>query len=175
MALASGFPVVHRLKIFGSLRGPRTSLGYAGETFKVPGIVAEVEGLGFGEMQERTWVDQNVQGTTSVMRHLGMLDGHPVRCPRYLVIQNYWRVGPSVGGYLEPLVGLARQFTEVASDEVLAKVIKPTTFELLEEIRSPGRGVIFYACRGQMVRPGSWSFGVANIEDGLAHWEDGEP
>lgn len=171
MALAYGFPAVHRLKIFTGLRGSRTSIGYAGEKFAVPGIVAEVGGLGFGEAREHAWLEANVEGTMSVMRQLGMLDGEPLRCERYLAIDEYWRVGPGVGGYLEPVVGLDRQFTEVQKGELLARVISPTTFETIEEIRSPGRGAIFYACRAHMVRPGSWAFGVANLEAGGSRWE----
>ena len=170
MALAYGFPVVHALTIFSGLRGPRTSLGHAGERFGIPGIVAEVGGLGWGEPQERRWIEQNVDGTLGVMRHLGMLDGAPAPPARYLHFFDYFRVGPSVGGYLEPVVGLERQFTEVARGELLATVRQAMTFELLEEIRSPGRGIIFYACRSQMVRPGGWGFGVASLEDPRTGW-----
>jgi len=137
----------------------------------VPGIVAEVGGLGFGEAQERAWLEQNVTGTRGVMQHLGMIDGDAPRLPRYLEVHDYWRVGPKAGGYLEPVVGLERQFTEVAKGEVLATVRHAMTFELLEEVRSPGRGIIFYACRSQMVRPGGWGFGVASLEDPRTKWE----
>jgi len=170
MALAYGFPVLHALTIFSGLRGPRTSLGHAGEKYGIPGIVAEVGGLGWGEPQERRWIQMNVDGTMGVMRQLGMIDGAVAPPPRYLHFHDYFRVGPSVGGYLEPLVGLDRQFTEVAKGEVLATVRHAMTFELLEEIRSPGRGIIFYACRSQMVRPGGWGFGVASLEDSRTEW-----
>jgi predicted deacylase len=173
MALAYGFPVIHALTIFSGLRGPRTSLGYAGERFGIPGIVAEVGGLGFGAAQESAWRRANVDGTLSVMRELGMVDGEPHRPDRYLHFFDYWRVGPTVGGYLEPVVDLERQFTEVAAGEVLATVTDPMTFELLEEVRSPGRGVIFYACRAHMVRPGGWAFGVARLDDPRTEWVTG--
>jgi uncharacterized protein len=170
MALAYGFPVVHALSIFSGLRGPRTSLGHAGEKYGIPGIVAEVGGLGWGEPQEGRWIQMNVDGTLGVMRQLGMIDGAVTPPSRYLHFHDYFRVGPSVGGYLEPVVGLDRQFTEVAKGEVLATVRHAMTFELLEEVRSPGRGIIFYACRSQMVRPGGWGFGVASLEDPRTEW-----
>ncbi len=171
MALAYGFPVLHALTIFSGLRGPRTSIGHAGERFGIPGIVAEIGGLGFGEPQEARWLQANIDGTFGVMHELGMLPGGAQRVGRYLHVHDYWRVGPTVGGYLEPFAGLDRQLTEVAPGEVLARVTDPTTFETLEEIRSPGRGVIFYACRAHMVRPGGWAYGVANLEDGRTRWE----
>jgi hypothetical protein len=40
----------------------------------------------------------------------------------------------------------------------------------VDEVRSPGHGTIFYACRAHMVRPGGWAFGVANREDGRTGW-----
>jgi predicted deacylase len=164
MALAYGFPVVHALRIHTGLRGPRTSVGYAGEHYKIPGIVAEVGGLGFGETQERDWLETNVRGTLGVMRHLGMLEGEPERMTRILRIGDYWRVSPRVGGYLEPTIGLDRQFTEFATGELMARVVSPLTFEIVDELRSPGRGTLFYSCRSTMVRPGGWAFGVADME-----------
>lgn len=170
LAKAYGFPVIHSLTIHAGLRGPRTSLGFAGERYGVPGIVAEVGGLGFGEPHEGRWLERNVEGTMGVMRELGMIDGAPPRLDRYLEVHDYWRVGPRAGGYLEPLVGLDRQFTDVEHDELLARVIDPRTFEVVDEVRSPGHGTIFYACRAHMVRPGGWAFGVANREDGRTGW-----
>jgi predicted deacylase len=170
MALAYGFPVVHALTIFSGLRGPRTSLGHAGERFGIPGIVAEVGGLGFDAAREAAWRRANVDGTLGVMRELGMLDGELRRPERYLHFVDYWRVGPTVGGYLEPRVDLDRQFTEIAAGETLATITDPATFELLEEVRAPGPGVIFYACRAHMVRPGGWAFGVARLDDPRTEW-----
>ncbi len=170
MAMAYGFPVVHALTIHTGLRGPRTSLGFAGEHHGVPGIVAEVGGLGWGETQERAWLEQNVTGTLGVMRYLNMVEGAPPKLERYLEVHDYWRVGPRAGGYLEPVVGLDRQFGDVVPHELLARVVDPSTFAVVDEVRSPGHGTIFYACRPHMIRPGGWAFGVANREDGRTKW-----
>jgi predicted deacylase len=164
MALAYGYPVMHALRIHTGLRGPRTSVGYAGERYKIPGIVAEVGGLGFGEAQERAWLETNLRGTMGVMKHLGMMEGEPERVKKVLRIGDYWRVSPRVGGYLEPTIGLDRQFTEFAPGELMARVVSPLTFEVVDELRSPGRGTLFYSCRSTMARPGGWAFGVADME-----------
>lgn len=164
MALAYNFPVMHALKIHSGLRGPRTSSGFAGEQYKIPSIVAGVGGLGFGEAQEKTWLEQNVSGTFGVMKQIGMLAGEPERAARVLRVGDYWRVSPRVGGYLEPAIGLERQFTEIAKDELMGTVTSARTFEVLDELRSPGLGTLFYACRSYMVRPGAWAFGVADME-----------
>jgi predicted deacylase len=164
MALAYGYPALHAHRVHTGLRGARTSLGCAGEVYNIPGIVSGVGGLGWGESVEGEWLELNVKGTMGVMKCLGMLEGDPDYCDRYLRIEDYWRVSPKVGGYLEPTVGLDRQFTEVDKGELLGTVTSPTTFEVLDELRSPGRGTIFYACRSYMVRPGAWAFGVADGE-----------
>jgi predicted deacylase len=170
MALAVGFPALHALRIFKGARGARTSLGCAGERYNIPGIVIEIGGLGFGDAIEAAWLQRNVDGTMNVMRRLGMLDGEPPRLDRYLRIEDYWRVSPRAGGYLEAVVGLDRQFTETTRDELLARVVSPTSLEVVDELRAPGRGVLFYMCRSHMTRPGGWAFGVANLEEGKARW-----
>jgi uncharacterized protein len=170
MALAFGFPVMHALRIHTGLRGPRTSVGFAGEQYKIPGIVAEVGGLGFGERQEKEWLERNVRGTIGVMQHLSMTAGAPARVKRVLRVGDYWRVSPRVGGYLESVVGLDRQFTEFTKDELMARVVSPFTLEVVDELRSPGRGTLFYSCRSYMARPGAWSFGVADMEK--SEWLD---
>ncbi len=172
MAKAFGFPSIHICHVCSGFPGPRSSLGWAGEILGIPGIVAEIGGLGFGAEIEKCWLEQNVAGTKSLMRHLGMLDGEPTYSSRYLVTRNRWRVSPSQAGYLEPLVGLDKQFTEVAKGQPLARLTSPYTFKEIETLRSPGRGVIFYACRSYMVRPGGWAFGVTNLEDGKSGWFD---
>lgn len=170
MALAFGFPSLHMLKMFSGFPGPRSSLAYAGAKYGLPGIVAEVGGLGFGEEKEREWLERNVEGTMGVMKQLGMLSGEPAYCDRYLCIGDRWRLSPRNAGYLEPTVGLDRQFTAVKPGEVLARLISPTSFEVLEELSSPGEGIIFYSCRSYMLRPGSWAFGIAVTEGGSSYW-----
>ncbi len=170
MALAYGFPVMHALRIHSGLRGPRTSVGYAGEHYQIAGMVAGIGGLGFGEPQEREWLEQNVRGTMGVMRHLGMIEGEPERVKRVLRIGDYWRVSPRVGGYIEPVIGLERQFTELHRDELMARVVSPLTLEVVDELRSPGLGTLFYSCRSYMARPGAWAFGVADMEK--SEWID---
>ena len=170
MALAYGFPVLHALQIHSGLRGPRTSLGYAGEHYAIPGIVAGVGGLGFGSAQEASWIETNVRGTLGVMQHLEMLEGSPPSVERMLTVGDYWRVSPRCGGYLEPLIGLDRQFGTIHADELLATVSSPTSFEVLDELRSPGEGILFYSCRAHMVRPGGWAFGVADAAS--SSWDD---
>jgi predicted deacylase len=156
--------------LFSGVRGPRTSVGLAGERFRIPSLTIEVGGAGFDAHQEHLWRTKNIEAALAVMRHLRMIPGEPTHLDRYLYIRDYWRVTPRCGGYLEVLVGLDRQLTDVGPADLLGRVIDPATFEVLDELRSPGRGVLFHACRSSMVRPGAWGFGVARFEGAKAQW-----
>lgn len=172
MALAYGFPVVHAMELAKpGTHSPRTSMGYAATSFGIPGIVPEVGGLGFGEEIERKWLDQNIRGLDGTMRYLGMVPGLPDYCDRYLFVKKYRRVHPRCGGYLETFVGLDRQCSAVREGELLGRIVSPTTFDVLEELRAPCDGVLFYTCRSYMVRPGGWAFGIADTERGESFWE----
>ncbi len=170
MALAYGFPMIHAMRLNSGTHSNRTSMGCAGAKYNIPAIVPEIGGLGFGEQQEQDWLEQNIQGLIGTMRYLGMLEGSVKHCDQYLFIKDYWRISPKRAGYIETLIGLERQFTEVLKDEVLARVIDPFTFEVVEELKSPGKGVIFYMCRSYMCRPGGWAYGIANIESDNSVW-----
>jgi uncharacterized protein len=171
MALAYGFPMIHAMRLNSGTHSHRTSMGSAGTKYNIPAIVPEIGGLGFGENQEKEWLEQNIQGLIGTMRYLGMLEGEIQYCEEYLFIKDYWRLSPKYAGYIETLIGLERQFTEVQKDEVLARVIDPYTFEVVEELKSPGKGVIFYMCRSYMSRPGGWAYGIANMEKDNSVWK----
>ncbi len=114
-------------------------------------------------------MDRNVEGILNVMRHTGMLDGEPEYLPRYLIVGDYWRIYPKNGGYFESFVDLDRQFTGFGKGELMGRIVDPATFEVIEELRCPGEGTLFYVSRSRMVRPGSWTFGVADMS--VSAWE----
>ncbi|MEA4960903.1 succinylglutamate desuccinylase/aspartoacylase family protein [Lutispora sp.] len=170
MALAYQFPVIHQMKLNKGTHSKRTSMGRAALHHSIPAIVPEIGGLGFGENIEKAWLEDNIRGIMGNLKYLGMIDGEPDYCDKYLFVGDYWRVSPKNGGYLEPVIGLDRQFTRVEKGELLARVIDPETFEVLEELRSPGEGAIFYTCRSYMTRPGGWAYGIACLEDDNSYW-----
>ena len=165
MALAYGFPVLHAMTMFKGTHSNRTSMGRAGSQYDIPGIVPEIGGLGFGEEIEAGWIEDNIRGLLGNLKYLGMLEGEPEYCDKYLQIHDYWRISPQNGGYIELAVHPNGPLTLVKKDQLLAKVIDPETFEVIEELRSPGDGYIFYGCRNYMVRPGGWVFGVTGVEE----------
>lgn len=165
MALAYGFPVLHAMTLFKGTHSDRTSMGCAGAKYNIPGIVPEIGGLGFGELIENDWLKQNIKGIYGNLKYLKMIDGEPQYCDKYLEIGDYWRISPKNGGYVEVLIKPNDPLTKVSKGQILANIIDPETFKIIEELKSPGDGYIFYGCRNYMVRPGGWVFGVANIEN----------
>lgn len=173
LCLAYAYPSVNAEKTTGIFPGPNSASSYASEVLHIPNIAVEIGGLGFGEELEGKWTREAVDGVLNCMRHLGMLEGKVLRLDRYLIWRNRWRLSPTKGGYLEVTAKGELPFREVAKGEVLARVIDPNTFEVLEELASPGRGIIFYWCRNYMVHPGQWAFGIINMEDGQSGWVPG--
>jgi len=163
MALAYQFPMIHNM-VSQTNKGDRSSTRRARYHYNIPAIVPEIGGLGFGEKIERQWLRDNMAGLYGNLKYLGMLDGKPDYCDKYLFIGDYWRTSPKNAGYVELKIGWDRQFTRIEKNEHLADVIDPETFEVLEELRSPGEGVLFYTCRDYMVRPGGWTFGIADMK-----------
>jgi len=170
MALSYCFPVLHAMRLNVGTHSNRTSMGCACQKFGIPGIVPEIGGLGWGEEQENKWIQENIRGILGNLTYLGMLDGEIPYCDKYLEVGNYYRVSPKNGGYIEVVLPKSDPLTHVKRGELMANVIDPKTFEVIEELRSPCDGVIFYGCRNYMVRPGGWVFGVADMEDNCSKW-----
>lgn len=171
MAKAFGWPCIHESKVMAVFPGPRSSAGYFGGVLGRPCIASEIGGAGFDRALEESWLEANVKGVINVMKHLGILPGEPEVPKRYLVWEKRWRVNPTKGGYLRPAIQPDRLLGEVTKGELLGRVISPYTFEELERLESPGRGILFYTARDYPVRPGDWAFGVVDLEDSRTRWE----
>jgi hypothetical protein len=169
MAQAYRFPVIHKMKMNRGTMSGRNSVGRAVSHYKIPAIIPELGGVGWSKEVEAGWVDKNVEGILNVMKFAGMLDEKPRYLDRYLMVGDYWRIYPNNGGYFESLIDLDRQFTLIKKNELMGLIYDPATLEILEELRCPGEGTLFYTSRNKMVRPGSWTFGVADMS--VSSWE----
>ncbi len=172
MAFAFGYPCVQSGKLASSFPGPRSSCGYGGKVLNIPNLAVEIGGAGFDKALEESWLRMNLDGIRNVMVQAGMLAGELTLPERYLVWEKRWRVNPRMGGYLVPGIAPQDLMREVKKGEVLGRVISPYTFELLEELTSPGDGVVFFTCRDYPVRPGDWAYGVIDAHDENTKWVD---
>jgi predicted deacylase len=168
MARAFGWPSIQASQLTPSLE--RSSTGYFGGVLGRPCITPEIGGSGFDQALEEYWIETKVKGALNVMKHLGILSGAPDVPDRYLVWSKRWRVNPKKGGLLVPVVGPDRHLTEVQKGELLGRVLSPYTFEEIERLEAPGRGVLFSFARQHPVRAGGWAFGVVDCDDPNTHW-----
>lgn len=170
MAFAFGYPCIQSGKIASSFPGPRSACGYAGKVLNLPNLAVEIGGVGLDKADEEAWLEVNATGIRNVMIRLGMLEGELELPDKFLVWAKRWRVNPSVGGYLLPEIPPNALMREVKKGELLGTVISPYTFEALEELRSPGDGIIFYTARDYPLRPGDWAYGVIDLHDEGTQW-----
>ncbi|MDQ7820006.1 MAG: succinylglutamate desuccinylase/aspartoacylase family protein [Armatimonadota bacterium] len=170
MAHAYGCPLIQHLPLLTRFPGPRSAVGYAAQRLGVVPLLVEIGGVGFAAALEERWTEENVTGIVSVLRALGMLDGEPLRLEQYLHYTRHVRVNPSVAGYLLPAVEPEVLGREVAAGQEAGRVVSPYTFEDLEVLRVPVRGAWVMVSRPYPVRPGYWTFGVADLEEPGAGW-----
>jgi predicted deacylase len=175
LALAFGSPIVRRANVMVGFPGPRSSIGYGGGVLGIPSLGVEVGGAGFGRRVEERWHRATVDGIHAVMGALGMIEDAPDPRPaRQLVYEKAYRVNPTRGGILHSRFGADALATSVEQGALLGEVISPYTFEVLEELRAPADGLLYYVARDYPVHPGDWAFGVASTGEGAARWVENE-
>lgn len=174
MAEAFDFPMVCAEKIVAKFPGARSMCGYAGSALGIPSCIGELGGSGFDHDREQGWIDDTVTGILNVMREFGMLPGTNAKRRRHLVFEKKVRVNPRHGGMLYPVREREELGREVGEGELLARVVSPYTFEVLEELRAPFDGYLAWISRWYPVRPGDWAFGVVPKDDAGTRWVEAE-
>lgn len=171
MARAYGYPCIRKLNMMGAFPGPRAIAAYCMAKLGKPAISTSLGGEGFDPALEAGWFKANTDGVFNVLKYLGILDGKLELPKRYFTfVGRGYRVVPTKGGMLEPVVPVTALHSEVQAGQLLGRVRSPHTFEVLEELRSPVRGVLFGACRAYPVWPGDWAYFVAGLDDPGSEW-----
>lgn len=174
MALACDFEMVCQERLLTVFPGPASLTAYAGAQLGIPSCICELGGAGFPREEEEGWIETSVVGVQNVLRELGVLPGRNGTPRRHLYFEQKVRVNPSVGGMLHPAREPERLGREVTKGELLATVVSPHTFEVLEELRAPFDGYLAWIPRWYPVRPGDWAFGVVPKDDEGTRWVGGE-
>jgi predicted deacylase len=108
-----------------------------------------------------------------VLQELGVLAGPPPRADRVLIFDRVTRVNPSTAGIIEPVFKPEDMMrVEVARGTLLGRVWSPYTFEVVEELRAPVRGLVDMACRDYPVRPGDWAYIMVDLDADGTRWVD---
>jgi predicted deacylase len=171
MARAFGLTHLRRSDFVTRFPGPKSAVAYAGEVLGIPGIISEVGGAGFGTELEEAWLQTNVRGVRNVLQHLGILPGGPPASRKVMIFERVVRVNPTIAGMLEPVFKPEDMMKrEVQAGELLGRVWSPYTFEVIEELRAPCRGLVDMVGRDYPVRPGDWAYLVVDLDHPGSRW-----
>lgn len=171
LALAFGSPLIRRANVVTGFPGPRSSIGYAGGVLGIPALGVEVGGAFFGPRLEARWRRETIDGVRAVLGAMGMIDGAPDPRPRrQLVYRKSHRLNPTKGGFLRSRNKGDALARGVKRGELLGEIVSPYTFEVIEELRAPVAGHLFYVARDYPVHPGDWAYGIADTEDPEVRW-----
>jgi hypothetical protein len=144
-------------------RGP----GYAGTFSHIAvsrGIPCVVTELGGGLLRDDAYIEFTVAGITSVMRHLGMLPGDPIRRPDQITVDELRILRPHHGGLLVPAVGVDRLGDVLPGGTLLGTVYHAQTFEELEAFHAPFARTLLILARGAVTRveAGDYAYMIAS-------------
>lgn len=166
LALAFGSPIIRRAPVVAGFPGPRSSIGYAGGVLGIPAMGVEVGGAGFGAELEESWIQATVDGIRNVMAELGMIRPVARTSPgKQLIYRRSHRVNPRVGGLLRSRFGGERLGEAIPAGTLLGEILSPYTNDVIEELRAPADGLLFYTARDYPVEPGGWAYGIAATDE----------
>jgi predicted deacylase len=124
------------------------------------GFGVEIGSGGWGRAHSARWVAQVALGVDGVMRYLGMLSGEPTWPETVTIITARAGIRPRHGGYHVPEVSAEDLGRTVEAGQVLGRVYDAQTFSLLEELRSPCRGILYVVRAYGPTQPGDWAYVV---------------
>lgn len=158
---------------FGSKVLYRPSLGKEGTSFAgttkavtldrrgIPVVVVE---LGGGIVDQSPYVRRGLDGVVNMLRKLGTLRGAVRKPPRQTVVRAIKTIRPTTAGLMEtlapPLGGIIKR------GQLLARVVSPYSFEVLEEIATPfAKGIMILSHLSRnLVESGDYGFMVGDMD-----------
>ena len=153
--------------------GPRLVHGVPLSTSSAPGVAikkgkpsisVEIGGSYLPESEENFYSDSVEKGFQNLLIHLGMIRGKEKRNKiLYFDKSKRVEVNPAHGGYL---LSRKTQFSDlgkkVRAGELLGEMLDPHTLEIVEELRSPTNGTLFYSRCSGPVEIGNKGFAIAS-------------
>lgn len=140
---------------------PGSAVGYAASQGKLA-FGVEMGGAGFGNAQSREWVSRTWQGIKQVMVKQGMLQGDLESPPEVWVCTERAGLRPLHGGYHEPCFEIQDLGSVVEEGAVLGRTYHMQSFEVIEEIKNPYRGILYLGRGYGPIHPGDWGYVVGN-------------
>ncbi len=153
--LISGFPA----RAYSAPGSAPVELGKIGK----PSIVVS---HGSEMYNYKKYLKVGVRGVYNVMRYLKMLPGELVLPEKQIKINESKMLRARHGGILYPRIGgLETQGHVVSGGTILAEIVSPYTFKVLEEIVAPYDESVLLLVRDRVeVVPGSYAYHVGNMK-----------
>jgi len=124
--------------------------------------------LGGNSKFEPVRIEQGLRGVLNVAKHLGMLPGEPVLPKRQTVVAqgHLTQVKANHGGAaLYAVTGGDR----VSAGDLLCRIYSIRDFSVLEEVRSPGDGMIIMVAENPILHSGDMVAMMGKIVDEIEH------
>ncbi len=129
----------------------------------VPAVSVEIGGAYLPECEENLYRGDLERGFGNLLVHLGMVRGQERREKiAYFDFAHRAEVNPASGGYLlSRKTGFADLGSEVREGELLGEMLDPFRLEIIEELRSPADGLLFFSRCSGPVEVGNKGFALA--------------
>lgn len=106
-------------------------------------------------------IEQGVECTLNILKHLGMIEGDLVLPRRQIMVERYNVRRSRTGGFYLQEEGIALGAV-VTKGQLLGRVLDPLTSEVMEECHSPVNGIIISRRLKMPINPGGY---IAHIAD----------
>jgi len=157
MARAFGQPFVHENDLTG------TSAHYVTTKRGIPSCNPEVGGTFLGPDSTATYTQQSLDGLNRLAAHLGLVDAPvPVAKQIHFDLVARRELRPRNSGYLESFYERPEQIGQaITAGTLLGRVIDLYSYAVLEEIRAPFDGFLFFTRYSGTVSAGTQAFALA--------------
>jgi len=165
LARAFGAPFVHENEFAGSAAHYLNTRG-------VPAVNPEVGGCYLGPESSDYYIAMMRTGLEGMLRHLGLLEG-AVKPPRQIDFDTRARreLRPRNSGYLVSFYEKPEQLSQlIPGGTLLGEVVDMYTYDVIEEIKAPFDGYLFFSRYSGMVGAGTQAFALA--EAATSKWLD---
>lgn len=131
----------------------------------------EIGGVYLGPQAEQAYLEETVLGLRSVMASLGMIALSPMPEKKQLLfgVKSRFEANPSVGGFLRSRAAKPNDLgRRIEKGEVLAEMVDIHSLEVVEELRAPVTGYLFFSRYSGVVDAGTKAFALA--EESTSQW-----
>ena len=147
-----------------------TAAGYCNAK-GIPTANPEIGGVYLGPQAEAAYIEEAVAGLRAIMASLGMIAAaaQPAKKQLLFGVKSRFEVNPSFGGFLQSnFTAPADLGRRIEKSEKLGELIDLHSLEVIEELRAPVTGYLFFSRYSGTVDAGAKAFALA--EEATSTW-----